>query len=444
MALLTDQIAFTGTPASGDLIHLVDVSDTSQNPAGSSYKATLSDLSSFFSSSDGYWTSGSTGTNSIKAINPSGLDATGTYAVAIGLATIASGYASLAMGNNTSATTIGSFATGRQTVAGGNYALAQGYFSEATGAYAVSTGGFTVASGDTSFAMGNRSVAGAQHSFAGGNRSSATTQTAFAFGDGVLASGQESFAGGTTSLASGTTSFTHGFESRSTGNYAHSLGYRSRATGVASFAINGDPNKGNYSEAIGYASFAGGSDSTASGDTSFAFGVGCETNDDFALAMGNGSVANGVRSVALMSSRADGYAAMSIGDGNVAYSDNSFVGGSKNSTGAVYVSGDTSFVFMNTTDSTSKGVVSDYSAILGGQDNHLNSGATRSVILGGTGITGSTADMVYVPDLYIDNAPAYDDDAAAGVGGLTTGMVYQTTGAGAAPLNVAGILMIKQ
>lgn len=40
--------------------------------------------------------------------------------------------------------------------------------------------------------------------------------------------------------------------------------------------------------------------------------------------------------------------------------------------------------------------------------------------------------------------PSYDDDAAAGVGGLVAGNTYQTTGAGAAPLNVAGIVMIKQ
>ncbi len=40
--------------------------------------------------------------------------------------------------------------------------------------------------------------------------------------------------------------------------------------------------------------------------------------------------------------------------------------------------------------------------------------------------------------------PAYDDDAAAGAAGLTTGMVYMTTGSGSAPLNAAGILMIKQ
>jgi len=40
--------------------------------------------------------------------------------------------------------------------------------------------------------------------------------------------------------------------------------------------------------------------------------------------------------------------------------------------------------------------------------------------------------------------PAYDDDAAASSAGLITGNLYQTTGGGAAPLDAAGILMIKQ
>lgn len=44
----------------------------------------------------------------------------------------------------------------------------------------------------------------------------------------------------------------------------------------------------------------------------------------------------------------------------------------------------------------------------------------------------------------ISNLQAFDDDAAAGTGGLIAGMVYMTTGSGAAPLNAAGILMIKQ
>ena len=40
--------------------------------------------------------------------------------------------------------------------------------------------------------------------------------------------------------------------------------------------------------------------------------------------------------------------------------------------------------------------------------------------------------------------PAYADDAAAGAAGLGKDQVYQTDGTGAAPLNVAGILMVKQ
>lgn len=39
---------------------------------------------------------------------------------------------------------------------------------------------------------------------------------------------------------------------------------------------------------------------------------------------------------------------------------------------------------------------------------------------------------------------SFADDAAAGIGGLVAGDMYQTTGAGAAPLNVAGIVMLKQ
>ena len=44
----------------------------------------------------------------------------------------------------------------------------------------------------------------------------------------------------------------------------------------------------------------------------------------------------------------------------------------------------------------------------------------------------------------LKNVPAFQDEANAALGGLTTGDVYQTTGTGPSPLNVAGILMIKQ
>lgn len=61
---------------------------------------------------------------------------------------------------------------------------------------------------------------------------------------------------------------------------------------------------------------------------------------------------------------------------------------------------------------------------------------------GGNG-TAITIDDVN-EQITINNVKSFDDDTAAGVGGLTAGMVYMTTGSGSAPLNAAGILMIKQ
>lgn len=43
-----------------------------------------------------------------------------------------------------------------------------------------------------------------------------------------------------------------------------------------------------------------------------------------------------------------------------------------------------------------------------------------------------------------DTLPRYADDAAAGVAGLPTGQIYRSDGTGAAPLNIAGIVLIKQ
>ena len=44
----------------------------------------------------------------------------------------------------------------------------------------------------------------------------------------------------------------------------------------------------------------------------------------------------------------------------------------------------------------------------------------------------------------IGSLPAYNDDTAAGVGGLVAGDVYQTAGGGAAPLDIAGLVKIVQ
>jgi len=45
---------------------------------------------------------------------------------------------------------------------------------------------------------------------------------------------------------------------------------------------------------------------------------------------------------------------------------------------------------------------------------------------------------------FMPNLDLFADDAAAGAGGMAAGQLYQTDGTGAAPLNVKGIVMLKQ
>lgn len=49
-----------------------------------------------------------------------------------------------------------------------------------------------------------------------------------------------------------------------------------------------------------------------------------------------------------------------------------------------------------------------------------------------------------VVNVVLSSLPQYDDNVAAVAAGLGTGQQYQTSGLGAAPLNVAGIVMIVQ
>jgi hypothetical protein len=69
-------------------------------------------------------------------------------------------------------------------------------------------------------------------------------------------------------------------------------------------------------------------------------------------------------------------------------------------------------------------------------------GVGSQIQLGSTG--GIQIDPSASAFLKLLNIPAFANDANAGGGGLTTGDIFQTDGSGAAPLNAAGILMIKQ
>lgn len=58
--------------------------------------------------------------------------------------------------------------------------------------------------------------------------------------------------------------------------------------------------------------------------------------------------------------------------------------------------------------------------------------------------TSATEYIITESHLSFQNTPAFADDIAAGIGGLLLGDRYQTDGTGANPLNVPGIMMLKQ
>lgn len=93
------------------------------------------------------WIDGSTGYQSIKANNDSGLDATGDYSVAKGAGTIASGYISQAEGNQTQAIGDSSHAEGHLTRAEAKNSHVGGYGAKADhlGEWARSSNGSNVA-----------------------------------------------------------------------------------------------------------------------------------------------------------------------------------------------------------------------------------------------------------------------------------------------------------
>lgn len=155
-----------------DIIHVVLVNDSSQDPSGSSYKADINQIIGLVPS---YWISGSSGNYSIKVVNDSGLEASGDYSVAEGYNTTASGEAS--------------HAEGYETIASGDYSHAEGGNTIATNNYSHAEGSQTIASGQAAHAEGWGSIASGDYSHAGGAYSQANGDNSFVHGDYSQANG---------------------------------------------------------------------------------------------------------------------------------------------------------------------------------------------------------------------------------------------------------------
>ena len=111
---------------------------------------------------------------------------------------------------------------------------------------------------------------------------------------------------------------------------------------------------------------------------------------------------------------------------------------------------------FNTKDSTSAGANDVERFVIENGESKTKSYFDNISVLGVGTPNPSTATTLHVSGdtlvsggftastMTLNNVPAFADDGAAATGGLSVGDVYQTSGAGAAPLNTAGILMIKQ
>ena len=197
------------------------------------------------------------------------------------------------------------------------------------------------------------------------------------------------------------------------GDWSVSEGYQTTATGLTSHA------EGTNTYAYGTYSHAEGSNTVAGGNSSHAEGGAAAALGDYSHAEGSG-VAHGITSHAEGShtraagiythaegryTSAIGESAHSEGGDTIASGYHSHAGGKgyNNITDRIIASGKTSFIHYEQTSATSStlGAYGDNSAILGGIDHNLTSGATRSVILGGNAISATTSDTVYVPKLNI-------------------------------------------
>lgn len=197
----------------------------------------------------GVWELGSSGTESIRAINGTNVDATANYAVAQGRDSIASG--------------ITAHAEGDGTVAGGNYSHAEGQYSKAYGQGSHAEGDSTLAIGADSHAEGNQSRAVGQTSHAEGNASEANGSTSHAEGWVCIANGDSSHAEGWITRAEGERSHSQGYLTVALGDKSHAGGSESTSSGNTSFVHSTNSLViGNRSAILGGQNITGNTDDT--------------------------------------------------------------------------------------------------------------------------------------------------------------------------------------
>lgn len=234
------------------------------------------------------------------------------------------------------------------------------------------------ATGNTSFAFGFNTIASGDYSHAEGFGTSATTFFSHAEGRETIASGEASHAEGRDTTASEAYSHAEGRDTIASGEYSHAEGFNTLASSAASHA------EGETTIASGGVSHAQGTWTVADGIASHAGGRGF---DQFGRL-----TANGEASFAHF-----------------------FVNQSPSNFGAY---GDRSAILGGLNHIINTGATN--SSIIGGSQNVIDFNVTNSAIVGGNGITAITSNTVHVPSLEINGeVREFGTSTLQGAGTLT-------------------------
>jgi hypothetical protein len=235
-----------------------------------------------------------------------------------------------------------SMAIGYRTKAKGNYSQALGYQTQALGVY--------------STALGRDAIAQENSSFAFGFQAQALQMDSYALGAGAIAEGIGSYAIG--SIGRDTVNFNPTDQQTiASGNYSFAIGLGARAIGNLSMAL------GNNTLAQGKNSFAAGVNTKAIGNYTVAMGSKSEATHPFSVAIGSEAKATNNYAVSFGDrSLASGHASFATGSTSTASGGLSFVSGYSN-TSSGYVS--TSFG-RNNQATGEAAIAAGYGTIAGG------------------------------------------------------------------------------
>jgi hypothetical protein len=253
MAFLTDRTLAPSVSLT-DLVHVVITGDTSQNPAGSSYKAQLGQITSLitplsitggtynptngvvtFTNSSGGTFDVSGFTTGFTAVEVTGFtyNDSNTFSILETDATILTASINVVTGmtfngflRTSGSTTSGlySFAFGSNLTSSGDYSFSQGLNNTSSGNYSHVEGRGSTSSGSYSHAEGKGTDSSGSDSHAEGANTISSGVSSHAEGDGTESFGANSHSEGQNTLANAKGSHAEGSGTTTYGEYSHSEG----------------------------------------------------------------------------------------------------------------------------------------------------------------------------------------------------------------------------